>query len=158
MRFRTIEVRPDPTCPACGTREIRELQDYDAFCGVTPEAPAREADATDDADDDAGDELAPAALARRLADGRRPLLLDVREPYEHAIARIADARLVPLATLPQALGTLDREEEIVVVCHHGVRSRTAADFLRREGFRRVRNLTGGIDRWSRDVDPAVPRY
>ncbi len=155
MHFRTIEVRPDPTCPACGTREIRELQDYDAFCGVTPAGPAAGAEAADDAE---SDELAPATLARRLADGGGPLLLDVREPYEHAIARLPDARLVPLATLPQALDTLDRDEEIVVVCHHGVRSRAAADFLRREGFRRVRNLTGGIDRWSRDVDPGVPRY
>ena len=160
MHFRTIAVRPDPECPACGTHEIRELQDYDAFCGVTPAASNARAGTVDEPgrDDDGGDELAPAALARRLAHGDRPLLLDVREPYEHAIARLPDMRLVPLATLPQALGSLARDEEIVVVCHHGVRSRAAADFLRREGFRRVRNLTGGIDRWSREVDPAVPRY
>ena len=156
MRFRTIEVRPDPDCPACGTREIRELQDYDAFCGVSAAGgeaePATRATAGDEP------EVTPAELARRLAAGDRPLLLDVREPYEHAIARLPDARLVPLATLPTAAADLDPLAEIVVLCHHGVRSAAAADLLRERGFRRVRNLAGGIDRWSRDVDPRVARY
>ena len=155
MRFRTIEVRPDPDCPACGTREIRELQDYDVFCGVSP---AVEAEPATEATAGGGAEVTPAELARRLAAGERPLLLDVREPYEHAIARLPDARLVPLATLSSAAADLDPQAEIVVLCHHGVRSAAAADFLRERGFRRVRNLAGGIDRWSRDVDPRVARY
>ena len=159
MRFRTIEVRPDPECPACGTREIRELQDYDAFCGV---APAARTDPTVESATEAtaaeGHEVTPGELARRLAAGDRPLLLDVREPYEHAIARLPDARLVPLATLPVASAQLDPAAEIVVLCHHGVRSAAAVEYLRELGFTRVRNLAGGIDRWSREVDPAVPRY
>ena len=155
MRFRTIEVRPDPECPACGTREIQELQDYEAFCGVSPSVEAEPATESTAAD---GLEVTPVELAQRLAAGDRPLLLDVREPYEHAIARLPDSRLVPLATLPSAAADLDPRAEIVVLCHHGVRSAAAADFLRERGFRRVRNLAGGIDRWSRDVDPRVARY
>jgi sulfur-carrier protein adenylyltransferase/sulfurtransferase len=164
MRFRTIEVRPDPDCPMCGTREIRELQDYDAFCGVAaPAAGAAPADAAH-ANCDAGDEgrmpreLTPAELAARLAADGAPLVLDVREPYEHAIARLPDARLVPLGTLAAAVSTLDPAREVVVVCHHGVRSAAAAEFLRERGFRRVWNLAGGIDRWSREVDAGVARY
>lgn len=167
MRFRSIEVRPDPTCPACGTREIRELQDYDAFCGVTPGAGAGAATAGAPAADPVADgvppgvpELAPAELAAWLArdDAPPPALLDVREPYEHRIARLPDAALVPLSDVPGAAGRLDRERDLVVYCHHGVRSRAAAEYLRGQGFRRVWNLSGGIDRWSREVDSTVPRY
>ena len=159
MRFRTIEVRPDPACPMCGTREIRELQDYDAFCGVTaPADGGRTADGTDAGPDEPSGELTPTELAERLAAGQAPLLLDVREPYEHAIARLPDARLVPLGTLAGALPTLDPAQEVVVLCHHGMRSAAAASFLREHGFRRVWNLAGGIDRWSREVDAGVPRY
>lgn len=103
-------------------------------------------------------ELTPAELARRWAAGDRPALLDVREPGEHRIARLAGARLVPLATLPDAVASLDPDAELVVYCHHGVRSAAAVDFLRRNGIRRARNLAGGIDRWSREVDPEVRRY
>jgi sulfur-carrier protein adenylyltransferase/sulfurtransferase len=161
MRFRTIEVRPDPTCPMCGTREIRELQDYDAFCGVTTagdDGRTTDAAGADAGPDEPSGELTPAELAARLAAGQAPLLLDVREPYEHAIARLPDARLVPLGTLAGALPTLDPAQEVVVLCHHGMRSAAAASFLREHGFRRVWNLAGGIDRWSREVDPGVPRY
>ncbi|MDB4885668.1 MAG: Molybdenum cofactor biosynthesis protein MoeB [Gemmatimonadetes bacterium] len=150
MRFRTIELARDPECPACGTREITELVDYDAFCG-SPRA--------DDASADAGgDDIAPGVLAARLRDGTAPALLDVREPFEWAIARLPDARLVPLNSLPQAVHSLDREAELVVYCHHGVRSAAAAAWLRDHGFAHVRNLTGGIDRWSVEIDPAVRRY
>jgi molybdopterin/thiamine biosynthesis adenylyltransferase/rhodanese-related sulfurtransferase len=171
MRFRTIEVRPDPTCPACGTREIRELQDYDAFCGVSSTAVADVASAEATraqpepvAGPDLGAEvegvveLAPAELAAWLAREDAPALLDVREPYEHRIAHLEGAELVPLAEVPGAAGRLDRERDLVVYCHHGVRSRAAADYLHRQGFRRVWNLSGGIDRWSREVDPTVARY
>ena len=165
MHFRTIEVRPDPDCPMCGTREIRELIDYDAFCGVPPTAAAAPHRSTREVEQMASDdgdlplpELTPAELSARWEAGDRPALLDVREPYEHRIAALPEARLVPLSTLPQALDTLDTERELVVYCHHGARSAAAVDFLRRHGIRRARNLAGGIDRWSLDVDPAVPRY
>jgi molybdopterin/thiamine biosynthesis adenylyltransferase/rhodanese-related sulfurtransferase len=97
-------------------------------------------------------------LAARLAAGDAPLLVDVREPAEWEVARLPGARLVPLATLPRAIATLEREREVVVYCHHGVRSDLAARWLRQQGFERVRNLAGGIDRWSLEVDPATPRY
>jgi len=151
MRFRTIDLEKDPECVACGRREITSLIDYEAFCGVSE----REDESPLDAD---ADEITPAALAARLERGEEPLLLDVREPYEWAIARLPGARLVPLNSLPDALDTLDRSEEIVVYCHHGPRSAAAVDWLREQGFDRARNLVGGIDRWTQDVDPSMRRY
>jgi adenylyltransferase/sulfurtransferase len=153
MRFRTIDVARDPACRACGTRELRSLIDYDAFCGVTPGA--GEDDASRDDDDD---EIAPRALAERMKAGTPPVLLDVRERYEWAIARLPEARLVPLDSLPDAVPTLDPDAEVVVYCHHGIRSAAAVAWLRERGFSRARNLTGGIDRWSRDVDASTRRY
>jgi sulfur-carrier protein adenylyltransferase/sulfurtransferase len=154
MRFRTIDVKRDPECRACGTREISELIDYDAFCGVAQDISEPTAVMADDGDD----EITPRALADRMRAGAMPSLLDVREPYEWAIARLPDARLVPLDALPQAVHTLDPAGELVVYCHHGMRSAAAVAWLREQGFDRARNLTGGIDRWSREVDPATRRY
>jgi adenylyltransferase/sulfurtransferase len=156
MSFRTIALRRDPACPACGTREIRELVDYDAFCGVAPAAARAEGG-------DAGPlgphaPVTPRVLAARLAAGEELQFIDVREPYEHRIARVEGARLVPLRTLPESLGALDAGRETVVLCHHGVRSASAAELLRRRGFRSVRNVEGGIEAWSLDVDAGVPRY
>jgi rhodanese-related sulfurtransferase len=90
--------------------------------------------------------------------GTPPALLDVREPYEWTIARLPDAQLVPLDALPDAVSTLDPGAELVVYCHHGIRSAAAVTWLRERGFQRARNLTGGIDRWSREVDPSTRRY
>lgn len=104
------------------------------------------------------DHLTPAEVRSRLEGGERLRLVDVREPLEHRIASVEGAELVPLATLPGALGRFDADEEIVVMCHMGIRSLTACDFLVQSGFTRVRNLAGGIDRWSVEVDPTVPRY
>ena len=153
MRFRTIEIRKDPSCPACGTREITELIDYEAFCGVVSQ-PMQ----TAGADGDDVREITPRDLAARLARGDDLLLIDVREPGEWAVARIDGARLIPLATLPDARATLDRSRELVVHCHHGVRSAAAVRYLRAEGFERIWNLAGGIARWSADVDASVPQY
>lgn len=147
MQFREIAVRPDPECPVCGTREITSLIDYEAFCGVAPDAPA-----------DAIPEITPRALAARLAAGEAVQLIDVREPSEWAIARIPGARLVPLGTIVQAAGTLDATREVVLYCHAGVRSVRAARALRDAGVSRVASLAGGIDRWSVEVDRSVPRY
>ena len=149
MRFREITLRRDPECPACGTREITELIDYDAFCGVAADGahPATGAD-----------EITPTELAQRLARGDDLELIDVREPYEWRIASIPGARLIPLGSIPAAADSIARDREIVVHCHHGVRSAAAAEELRAAGFTRVINLAGGIDRWSIEVDPAVPRY
>jgi adenylyltransferase/sulfurtransferase len=146
--FRTVAIRKDPECPACGTHEIRELIDYDAFCG-TPSATQSEPTAS---------EITPRQLADRIARGDKPRIIDVREPHEFAIARIPGAELIPLAMLGTVQSKLDPNAEIVVHCHSGVRSLWAARHLRDAGFSRVLNLTGGIDRWSDEVDPTVPKY
>jgi adenylyltransferase/sulfurtransferase len=146
-RFRTVNLRKDPNCPACGTREIRALIDYDAFCGVA--TPVDETDVP---------EITPLELAARLQRGDALELIDVREVAEWQVARIDAARLVPLATLPSAYATLDPERDVVVHCKSGGRSARAVRQLRAAGFRRVWNLAGGIQRWSTEIDPNIPRY
>ena len=103
-------------------------------------------------------EIAPRDLAERVARGDAMDLIDVREPYEWRIAHIDGARLIPLGRLARALEGIPRDRDVVLYCHHGFRSRTAAELLVERGFRRVWNLSGGIDRWSTDVDPAVATY
>ncbi len=148
MRFRTIEVRRDPECPVCGTREQTTLIDYEAFCGLRPE-PVRAGGIP---------ELEPRALAQRLAQGDAPFVLDVREAWEFAVAQLPGAQLVPLGELGESLPSLPRDRDIVVYCHHGMRSLQAAHRLRAAGHTRVFNLRGGIDAWSAEVDPGVARY
>jgi adenylyltransferase/sulfurtransferase len=148
MRFRTIEVRPDPACPVCGTREQTTLIDYEAFCGLRPE-PVRAGGIP---------ELEPRALAQRLALGDAPFVLDVREEWEFAIAQLPGATLVPLGEVMTAPPALPHDRDIVVYCHHGVRSRQAAHRLQAAGYTRLFNLRGGIDAWSEEVDPAVRQY
>ena len=150
MEFRAVHIDRDPLCPACGTRTITELIDYDQFCG-TPSMSA--VSAGDDIP-----EIAPTELSARLARGDDFDLIDVREPYEAQIASIPQARLIPLGALASALVTLDASRDIVVMCRSGKRSDTAARQLRAAGFARVTNLAGGILRWSDDVDSRVPKY
>ena len=152
MKFRTIQIRRDPGCPACGTREITELVDYDAFCGVGADVEA--------AVETAGvvREVTPQELSARMARGDDILLIDVREPGEWQLARIAGATLVPLGSLQDAVSTLDRTRDMVVHCHHGIRSAAAIRYLQSQGFTRLWNLAGGIARWSADVDASVPQY
>jgi rhodanese-related sulfurtransferase len=99
-------------------------------------------------------------LAAWLADAGReqPQLLDVREPWEFERARIPGARLVPMREVPARLEEIDPEKEVVAICHHGGRSAQVALFLERNGYGKVHNLVGGVDAWSRTVDPAVPTY
>jgi rhodanese-related sulfurtransferase len=104
--------------------------------------------------------LAPAELAAWLADTARgrPVLLDVREPWEYDTCKLADSRLLPMREVPQRLAELDPQAETVVICHHGGRSMQVAQFLERQGFPRVFNLAGGVDAWARSVDRAMPVY
>jgi rhodanese-related sulfurtransferase len=99
-------------------------------------------------------------LAAWLADAGRdkPLLLDVREPWEWDRARIEGSRLVPMREVPARLEELDPAREVIAICHHGARSQQVALYLERNGFSKVHNLQGGVDAWSRTVDPAVPLY
>jgi adenylyltransferase/sulfurtransferase len=102
--------------------------------------------------------ITPRELKERLDKGDKIVLLDVREPWEYSLAKIEGSILIPLGTLPQSLGKLDSEAEIVATCHHGMRSADATGFLLQQGFKNVKNLVGGIDAWSVQVDPTVPRY
>ncbi len=105
-------------------------------------------------------QIDPRALAAWLADAGRdkPLLLDVREPWEWDAARIEGSRHIPMRELPGRLAEVDPQREVVAICHHGGRSQQVAMFLEKNGFSKVHNLQGGVDAWSRTVDPAVPLY
>jgi molybdopterin/thiamine biosynthesis adenylyltransferase/rhodanese-related sulfurtransferase len=149
MSFRTIEIRRDPQCPACGTREITELIDYDEFCagattGELAESPVRE--------------IEPSQLAERLEGGEKLEIIDVREPYEWQIGHIPGARLVPLDRIAAEIPRLDKRRETILYCKMGERSMYAARQLADAGVSEVRNLAGGILRWIDDVDPTMTRY
>jgi rhodanese-related sulfurtransferase len=105
-------------------------------------------------------QISASELATWLADRSRekPLLLDVREPWEHDKASIAGSQLVPMGQVQARLAELDDDKEVVAICHHGGRSMQVAMFLEKNGFSKVHNLAGGIDAWSRTVDPSVPLY
>jgi sulfur-carrier protein adenylyltransferase/sulfurtransferase len=149
MQFRTIQLRRDPLCPACGTHEIKELIDYEAFCGVTINEESNEERISD---------ISPRELATRIERGDDIQLVDVREEWEWQIARIPGARLIPLGMLEDEASTLDPKREVVLMCKSGVRSLHAAEELADAGFSKLTNLSGGILRWSQDVDPTVLRY
>ncbi|MDT4328571.1 rhodanese-like domain-containing protein [Methylomonas sp. MED-D] len=100
----------------------------------------------------------PQQLKQRLEAEPAPLLLDVREPHEFAYARIEGSQLIPLQQISQRLDELDTERDIVVICHHGMRSQQACFFLQHHGYSRLYNLQGGIDAWSLACDSGVPRY
>jgi sulfur-carrier protein adenylyltransferase/sulfurtransferase len=151
MQFRTVSLRRDPACPACGTRELKALVDYEEFCGIRQAAAATGAAP-------ALPEIAPQELAAKLARGDDFDLIDVREVQEYEIARIDGARLIPLGQVTEALPSLDHAREVVVMCKSGIRSARVVRLLQTAGFNRVWNLAGGITRWSDDVDPSVAKY
>ncbi len=104
-------------------------------------------------------EITPAEVKRRLDAGEPMRLIDVREPYENQIARIEPSRLIPMNTVPRHLAELDDDgPAYVIFCHHGVRSLNVANWLRQQGIENCQSLAGGIEQWSLEIDPAVPRY
>ena len=152
MRFRELKLHKNPECPACGThRTITKLIDYDQFCGL----PSKYAEPAQMVNGIA--QMQATELKRRMDAGENIFVLDVREPYEYAIAQIG-GHLLPLNDLPQKLGQLDANREIVVHCKAGGRSQKAAEFLAQNGFKKIHNLAGGITAWSEKVDPSVPKY
>jgi adenylyltransferase/sulfurtransferase len=155
MTFRELRLRKDPGCPVCGeSPTVRELIDYERFCGVhpetTPETPMEEKIP----------EITPTELKERLDRGDRLTIIDVREPHEWEIGNLEPqgARLIPLGSLPQRLGEIDADEEIVLHCRSGKRSERALELLRSHGYPRLWNLRGGILAWSDEVDPSIPKY
>jgi adenylyltransferase/sulfurtransferase len=152
MRFRELKLRKNPDCPACGDHPtVTKLIDYHQFCGVPREQPVTVA---------AGgiEEIDPVEVKARIDRGDDFVLIDVREPHEYQICNIPQARLIPLGELPKRVNELDSADEIVCHCKSGVRSGKAVDFLRQAGFRKVKNMKGGILAWSDKVDPRVPKY
>jgi len=105
-------------------------------------------------------EIAPRDVKRRLDAGEKLRLLDVREPGEHRTARIEGAELIPMREVPAAIQALDDPDgaPLIVFCHHGVRSLRVANWLREQGVACCQSMSGGIDRWSQEIDPSVPRY
>lgn len=104
------------------------------------------------------EELSPTQFRARWPNDGDAVLLDVREPDELALASVEGAMHIPMREIPGRLATIDRDRPVVVMCHSGVRSRRVAEFLLANGFETVYNLAGGIDAWSRELDPSVPRY
>jgi rhodanese-related sulfurtransferase len=103
-------------------------------------------------------EITPAEMKARLDRGEKLVLVDVREPWEHQLCRIDGAQLVPLGSLAASLETLPDVDELICYCHHGMRSLDAAAWLRLQGIEKAKSLAGGIERWSLEIDPRVPRY
>ncbi|HEU4390222.1 MAG TPA: molybdopterin-synthase adenylyltransferase MoeB [Blastocatellia bacterium] len=150
MKFRELKLRKNPDCPICGPNPtIHELIDYDEFCGVTHQPEVNVG---------AEFEITPAELKAKIDRGDSFVLIDVREPEEYAICRIPGSTLIPLRTVPERVHELSTADDIVVHCRSGMRSGQAVEFMKQAGFRRVKNLVGGILRWSDDVDPTVPKY
>jgi sulfur-carrier protein adenylyltransferase/sulfurtransferase len=148
MKFKEVRLRKDPKCPICGPEAtIKELIDYEQFCGMG-HAPKP----------DAVPEVSAEELSDMINEKRDFDIVDVRERHEWDIAQIPGAKLIPLGELPQRIHELDSSREIVLVCKIGDRSAKAWKHLHNAGFRKIKNLAGGIAAWSEDVDPSVPLY
>ena len=165
MNFRTLKLRKNPECPACGTHEIKELIDYDQFCGIekpTTVGPLEVAAHKAVADAPVVDgipQITVEELKKKLDSGEKVFVLDVREPHEVPIANIG-APLIPVGQIESRIAELaDRKnDEIVVHCRSGARSQKAALSLKAAGFTNVSNLAGGILAWADKIDPTMAKY
>jgi adenylyltransferase/sulfurtransferase len=150
MRFRELKLRRNPECPVCGDHPtITKLIDYQEFCGI-PNQPHQEAHMEGD--------IEATEVKAKIDRGDHFVLIDVREPHEYQICKIPQAKLIPLGDLPKRVNELNSADEIVAQCKSGMRSAKAVDFLKQAGFKKVRNMKGGILAWSDKVDPSVPKY
>ncbi|MBI3553125.1 MAG: molybdopterin-synthase adenylyltransferase MoeB [Elusimicrobia bacterium] len=146
MEWRTLKIKKNPDCPICGKNPtIKQLIDYEAFCGLK-EKPVS-----------AIPEISVEDLKAKLDKKEKFVLLDVREPHEYELAKIPGSKLIPLGTLPEKFGELDKSQAIIVHCKMGGRSARAVQFLKSKGFDAT-NVAGGINAWSERIDPSVPQY
>jgi len=153
MKFRELKIRKDPDCPVCSANPtISELQDYDFFCGYGGEEESGEEAGAPPA------QMTAVQLKEKLDSGKKITLLDVREPQEWDITHLPNAKLIPLGEIPSRVNELDTVDDIVVYCHHGMRSAKAINFLKKMGFEKLTNLAGGIDAWAINNDREMPRY
>lgn len=152
LSFQTVKLQKNPECKICGQKpEITELIDYEEFCGIP---------AHDQNEGSAGDEwdITATDLAEKLAKGNKLRLIDVREPHEQEISNLAGSELIPLGQFASRLSELDSSQDIVLFCKAGTRSTRALEILASAGFKKVKNLKGGINAWSIEVDPSLPIY
>jgi len=151
MKFRELKLRKDPNCPVCGENPtVTELIDYEEFCGLRAQPQEVSAGL---------EEITATELKQQLDNRRDFQIIDVREPFEFEIARIAGTRLIPLGQVAARMSEIDQSRETVVHCKAGVRSAKAIAALKEAGFQgRLINLKGGITAWSDEVDPTVPKY
>ncbi|WP_420322051.1 molybdopterin-synthase adenylyltransferase MoeB [Flagellimonas sp.] len=149
MRFNEIILKKNPDCPLCGEkRTITELIDYEAFCGY----PEKEVNK------DVSNEISVAGLSNLLKSKEDFFLLDVREPFEHDICNIPKAVLIPIGETIHSLSKIPKDKKVVVMCHHGGRSKIIVDYLMGAGYQNVYNLEGGIDRYALEIDEDMERY
>jgi adenylyltransferase/sulfurtransferase len=152
MRFRELRIRKNPDCAVCGPRPtVTRLIDYDAFCGESPLV-------SSSAMFGRLPEISVEALKEMRDRGDRVVLVDVREAHEWPISDLSDSVKIPLGTLPQSLGKLSKDDDIVVYCRTGGRSGQAVQFLQQAGYRGAKNLAGGINRWAQRIDPKMAQY
>ncbi len=149
MKFRELKLRRDPQCPICGDNPtIKELIDYEMFCGIAPEPEASNPD-----------EVTVQEMKRAMEDPKLGIkIIDVREPDEYQIAHINGVPLFPLSALPQRFTELDPNQHYYIHCKSGVRSLRALQFLREQGFKYLKSVKGGISAWSDEIDHDVPKY
>jgi adenylyltransferase/sulfurtransferase len=163
LRFRWRELRLPraATCPLCSQppEERRLLEIEPSTCAVPmSDEPSRHQESAPVSDETLPFEITVRDLSDRLEAGEEMCILDVREPHEVEICRLEGSEVIPMREIPQRFGELDSEALTVVHCHHGGRSAQVVQYLRQQGFTRVTNLGGGIDAWSLEIDPTVPRY
>jgi molybdopterin/thiamine biosynthesis adenylyltransferase/rhodanese-related sulfurtransferase len=151
MDLKTIKVRKDPSCPICGENPtITELIDYEEFCGIRGAEVEPEGDVPS---------VTPDELARLMKGDRKPVVVDVREPFEVEISKLPfDQKLIPLNEVVNRVHELSSADDIVLYCRSGARSGQATQFLQSIGFTKVRNLAGGINAYAEEVDPSIPVY
>ena len=166
MSFRTLKLRKNPECPMCGTHEIKELIDYNQFCGIAPPATTGPLEVSSHGsvsgtanEVDGIPQMTVEELKARMDTGTRPFVLDVREPHEYQIANLG-ATLIPVGSLPERTAELPilKTDEIVVHCKSGGRSQKGALALKAAGFTNVKNLAGGITAWAEKIDTTMPKY
>jgi len=149
MKFRELKLRRDPACPVCGDQPtIKELIDYEVFCGIEPTK-----------EDENSDEVTVQDMKKALDNPKLGIkVIDVREPFEYEIARIEGVPLLPMSELQQRFTELDPNTQYYLLCKVGARSHSAVEFLREQGFKYVKNVKGGTNAWSDEIDRNLPRY
>jgi molybdopterin/thiamine biosynthesis adenylyltransferase/rhodanese-related sulfurtransferase len=149
MKFRELKLRRDPQCPICGDNPtVKELIDYEVFCGIQPKP-----------ENGDPDEVTVQDMKRALDNPSLGIkVVDVREPFEHEIASIAGVPLLPMSQIQKRFTELDPNTQYYLLCKIGARSHECAGYLREQGFKYVKNVKGGTDAWAREIDPKMPRY